>query len=68
MQIAEPPSCATWPPVKAEGRIVFTGCTRGLGEAMVKFFAAEGALVAGCGRSRKAILALSDTLSTISPL
>ena len=45
--------------VKIEGSlVVVTGCTRGLGEALVRYFAREGALVVGCGRSATAL----DTL------
>jgi NAD(P)-dependent dehydrogenase (short-subunit alcohol dehydrogenase family) len=33
--------------------VVLTGCTRGLGRALARFFADEGAIVAGCGRSKK---------------
>jgi NAD(P)-dependent dehydrogenase (short-subunit alcohol dehydrogenase family) len=35
--------------------IALTGCTRGLGAALVRYFADAGAVVAGCGRSREAI-------------
>lgn len=35
--------------------IVLTGCTRGLGRAMVDFFAASGLIVHGCGTNRAAI-------------
>jgi NAD(P)-dependent dehydrogenase (short-subunit alcohol dehydrogenase family) len=37
---------------------VLTGCTRGLGLAMVEKFSESGATVAGCGRSQKQIEAL----------
>jgi NAD(P)-dependent dehydrogenase (short-subunit alcohol dehydrogenase family) len=40
--------------------IVLTGCTRGLGRAMVDGFAAAGHTVAGCGRSAKDIAALAE--------
>jgi NAD(P)-dependent dehydrogenase (short-subunit alcohol dehydrogenase family) len=33
--------------------VALTGCTRGLGRALVRFFADKGAIVAGCGRSEK---------------
>ncbi len=33
-------------------RIVLTGCTRGLGRAMARYFAAAGHVVLGCGRSQ----------------
>lgn len=39
-------------------RVVITGCTRGLGRAMVAGFAAAGWTVAGCGRNRQAIGAM----------
>lgn len=35
--------------------IVLTGCTRGLGRELARFFADQGAVVAGCGRSQKEI-------------
>ena len=35
--------------------IVLTGCTRGLGRAMVDFFATSGLIVHGCGTNRAAI-------------
>ena len=35
--------------------IVLTGCTRGLGRAMVDFFAASGLIVHGCGTNRAVI-------------
>jgi len=35
--------------------IALTGCTRGLGRALARYFAVEGAIVAGCGRSEKEI-------------
>lgn len=38
--------------------VVITGCTRGLGRAMVTEFAAAGWTVAGCGRNTEAISAL----------
>ncbi len=38
--------------------VVITGCTRGLGRAMVTEFAAAGWTVAGCGRSTETISAL----------
>jgi NAD(P)-dependent dehydrogenase (short-subunit alcohol dehydrogenase family) len=40
-------------------RIVITGCTRGLGRALVEYFVGAGASVAGCGRSSAALLELS---------
>lgn len=36
-------------------RVVITGCTRGLGRAMVAEFSAAGWIVAGCSRSTEAI-------------
>lgn len=49
----------------AEARvIVVTGCTRGLGRALVSEFAAAGHTVAGCGRSRDGIAAVSAELGT----
>lgn len=38
--------------------IALTGCTRGLGRALARFFVEEGAIVAGCGRSEKEIAAM----------
>lgn len=35
--------------------IALTGCTRGLGRALARYFAGEGAAVAGCGRSEEEI-------------
>jgi NAD(P)-dependent dehydrogenase (short-subunit alcohol dehydrogenase family) len=35
--------------------VALTGCTRGLGRALTRFFVDEGAVVAGCGRSRAEI-------------
>jgi len=40
-------------------RVVVTGCTRGLGRALVEGFADRGDLVAACGRSHKALRALA---------
>jgi NAD(P)-dependent dehydrogenase (short-subunit alcohol dehydrogenase family) len=40
-------------------RVVVTGCTRGLGRALVEGFANRGDLVAGCGRTNKALRALA---------
>jgi NAD(P)-dependent dehydrogenase (short-subunit alcohol dehydrogenase family) len=40
-------------------RIVITGCTRGLGRALVEYFVGAGALVAGCGRSSVALQEVS---------
>ena len=42
--------------------IAITGVTRGLGRAMADEFARQGHTVAGCGRSRKELAQLSDTL------
>lgn len=42
----------------AARRIVVTGCTRGLGRALVERFVALGHTVAGCGRSAERIAAL----------
>jgi NAD(P)-dependent dehydrogenase (short-subunit alcohol dehydrogenase family) len=39
-------------------RIVITGCTRGLGRALVAEFAALGHTIIGCGRSGEAVLDL----------
>jgi NAD(P)-dependent dehydrogenase (short-subunit alcohol dehydrogenase family) len=45
--------------IQAKGKtIVVTGCTRGLGLAMTRFFASAGAVVCGCGRDEQAIEAL----------
>jgi NAD(P)-dependent dehydrogenase (short-subunit alcohol dehydrogenase family) len=33
--------------------VALTGCTRGLGRALTRFFADKSAIVAGCGRSKK---------------
>jgi NAD(P)-dependent dehydrogenase (short-subunit alcohol dehydrogenase family) len=41
---------------------VITGCTRGLGLAMARGFAACGWVVAGCGTNRQAVAALSAEL------
>jgi NAD(P)-dependent dehydrogenase (short-subunit alcohol dehydrogenase family) len=38
--------------------VVITGCTRGLGRALVPLFIAEGWTVAGCGRSESGISSL----------
>jgi NAD(P)-dependent dehydrogenase (short-subunit alcohol dehydrogenase family) len=38
--------------------ILVTGCTRGLGRAMVEFFIGQGARVVGCGRSAEELKAL----------
>lgn len=35
--------------------VALTGCTRGLGRVLARYFAAEGALIAGCGRNAKEI-------------
>jgi len=43
----------------AEQTVCITGCTRGLGLAMVREFAGRGYAVAGCGRSREQIDALN---------
>ncbi len=43
-------------------RVVITGCTRGLGRALVEGFANRGDLVAACGRSQKALRALAREL------
>ena len=43
----------------APKRIVVTGCTRGLGRAMVEYFAEHGATVIGCGRNADEIRALA---------
>lgn len=40
--------------------VVVTGCTRGLGLEMVRFFKAKGARVAGCGRSEEQIEKLRE--------
>src|SRR6188474_1478472 len=40
---------------KETKHVVITGCTRGLGRAMVTEFAAAGWTVAGCSRSSEAI-------------
>jgi NAD(P)-dependent dehydrogenase (short-subunit alcohol dehydrogenase family) len=42
--------------------IVLTGCTRGLGRALVAPFAAAGHTVVGCGRSEKHVAELSKQL------
>jgi NAD(P)-dependent dehydrogenase (short-subunit alcohol dehydrogenase family) len=42
--------------------IVITGCTRGCGRALTEFFAAQGCVVAGCGRAEEQIHALSEQL------
>jgi NAD(P)-dependent dehydrogenase (short-subunit alcohol dehydrogenase family) len=39
-------------------RVVITGCTRGLGRALVEGFVARGDLVAACGRSLKTLRAM----------
>jgi NAD(P)-dependent dehydrogenase (short-subunit alcohol dehydrogenase family) len=39
--------------------VVLTGCTRGLGRALTRFFIDEGATVAGCGRNADAIEKMS---------
>ncbi len=39
-------------------RVVITGCTRGLGRALVEGFVARGDLVSACGRSVKALRAM----------
>lgn len=44
--------------------IVVTGCTRGLGRAMVDGFIKEGAIVVGCGRNAEAIDALKAKYGT----
>jgi len=40
-------------------RIAITGCTRGLGRALVEYFVGVGASVAGCGRSSLALQEMS---------
>jgi NAD(P)-dependent dehydrogenase (short-subunit alcohol dehydrogenase family) len=35
--------------------VALTGCTRGLGRALTRFFVDEGAVVAGCGRNQREI-------------
>ena len=40
-------------------RVVVTGCTRGLGRALIEGFANRGDLVAGCGRSTKQLRAMA---------
>jgi NAD(P)-dependent dehydrogenase (short-subunit alcohol dehydrogenase family) len=58
-QIAQPYGWNYSVGVKAQHSvIVLTGCTRGLGEAMARFFVTEGAVVAGCGRSLEKITKL----------
>lgn len=43
-------------------RVVITGCTRGLGRALVEGFRNRGDQVAACGRSQKALRALAREL------
>jgi NAD(P)-dependent dehydrogenase (short-subunit alcohol dehydrogenase family) len=44
---------------RAAGKtVVLTGCTKGLGRAMSRFFASEGAVVLGCGRDERDLAAL----------
>ena len=44
---------------QAKGKtIVVTGCTKGLGLAMARFFVAAGGVVCGCGRDEKVLEAL----------
>jgi len=40
--------------------IILTGCTRGCGRALAKFFSAQGATVIGCGRSAKSDAPVTD--------
>lgn len=42
--------------------IVLTGCTRGLGRALVEYFVAAGHMVFGCGRSRDGVAALGEAV------
>jgi NAD(P)-dependent dehydrogenase (short-subunit alcohol dehydrogenase family) len=35
--------------------VALTGCTRGLGRALTRYFVDEGAMVAGCGRNQREI-------------
>lgn len=42
--------------------IALTGCTRGLGRALVSEFAARGHVVAGCGRSKSGIAELQQEI------
>lgn len=47
--------------------IVVTGCTKGIGLAIVKLFASKGFNVAGCARSKKDLDALRKNLSETYP-
>ncbi|MFZ4766101.1 MAG: SDR family oxidoreductase, partial [Roseimicrobium sp.] len=47
--------------VKESKHVVITGCSRGLGRAMVAEFVASGWIVAGCARAEDAITTLRAT-------
>ncbi|NNE90208.1 MAG: SDR family oxidoreductase [Verrucomicrobiales bacterium] len=46
--------------MKSQRKIVITGCTRGLGRAMVEGFIARGDRVAGCARNPEKVAELQD--------
>ena len=48
-------------PEDSQPTILITGCTRGLGRAMVDAFAASGAIVIGCARSSGAVEQLNGS-------
>ena len=54
------------PPLLAVMKIVLTGCTKGLGRALVDEFVALGHTVIGCGRNPEAILDLRFAVSAPS--